>query len=99
MLKKRFFKTKDECEVTFELPADGADQAELVCEINGWKPVRMKQAKKGPFRTKMRFPKDARFEFRYLVDGERWINDEDADEYAANGMGDANGVLDTAPPA
>jgi 1,4-alpha-glucan branching enzyme len=96
MLKKKFFKTKDECEVTFELTTEDANQADLVCEVNGWQPVPMKKAKQGPFRAKMRFPKDERFQFRYLVDGTRWINDTDADEYAANGMGDANGVLDTA---
>jgi len=96
MLKKRFFKTKDDCEVTFELDTDGIDHADLVCEVNGWQPIRMKKAKKGPFRTKLRFPKDESFEFRYLVDGSRWINDNQADEYRANGLGEANGVLDTA---
>ena len=99
MLKKRFFKTKDECEVTFELASDEATQADLVCEVNGWQPIRMKKARKGPFRTKMRFPKGASFEFRYLVDSTRWMNDAQADDYRANGLGDANGVLDTAVQA
>lgn len=96
MLKKRFFKTKNECEVTFELDTADAGQADLVCDVNGWKPIRMKKAPKGPFRAKLRFPKDESFEFRYLVDKSRWINDADADDYRANGLGDANGVLDTA---
>jgi len=99
MLKKRFFKTKDECEVTFELATEEGARADLVCEVNGWQPIRMKKAKKGPFRTKMRFPKGERFEFRYLVDDTRWINDPQADDYRANGLGDANGVLDTAGQA
>ena len=99
MLKKKFFKTKDECEVTFELETEEASHADLVCEVNDWQPVRMKKVKKGPFRTKMRFPKGETFEFRYLVDDSRWINDVEADEYRANGLGDANGVLDTAASA
>jgi 1,4-alpha-glucan branching enzyme len=99
MLKKKFFKTKAECEVTFEFDTDEASHADLVCEVNGWQPIRMKKVKKGPFRMKMRFPKDERFQFRYLVDDTRWINDAEADEYAANGMGDSNGVLDTAARA
>ena len=99
MLKKRFFKTKDECEVTFELDADAAERAELVCEINGWQPVVMKKARKGPFRTKMRFPKEGSFEFRYLVDERSWINDAEADAFRPNGMGDENGVLSTTSSA
>ena len=99
MLKKRFFKTVDECEVTFELAAEKAEHAELVCEINGWKPIRMKKARKGPFRTRLRFPKEQSYEFRYLIDDSRWINDAEADDYRPNGMGDQNGVLDTASPA
>ena len=99
MLKKRFFKTKEECEVTFELVADEANCAELVCEVNGWLPIQMKKARRGPFRTKLRFPKEASFEFRYLVDDRNWINDDAADAYRANGLGGQNGVLDTTVPA
>ena len=36
MLKKKFFKTKDECEVTFELSADDAQKAAVVGEFNNW---------------------------------------------------------------
>ena len=99
MLKKRFFKTKEECEVTFELADADAGHAELVCEVNGWQPIQMKKIRKGPFRTKLRFPKEASFEFRYLVDDRTWINDDGADDYRANGLGGRNGVLDTTTPA
>ena len=43
----------------------------------------MKKSRKGPFRAKLRFPKEGRYEFRYLVDESRWINDAEADAYAA----------------
>lgn len=99
MLKKRFFKTKDEVEVTFEVPADEAERADVVCEFNGWTPIPMKKSRKGPFRAKMRFPKEASFEFRYLLDESRWINDADADRFEPNGLGSRNGVLETTPPA
>jgi len=99
MLKKRFFKTKQECEVTFELAPDhaGTDAAdvELVCEANGWQPVSMKKTKQGLFRTKMRFPKEREFEFVYRVDHKAWVNDEAADAYRSNGFGGRNSVLDT----
>ena len=95
MLKKRFFKTKDECEVTFELARDGIDHVELVCEANGWEPIDMKRSKKGPFKTRVRLPKDGRFQFRYRVDGQAWVNDTDADAYWPNEYGSENGVVST----
>lgn len=96
MVKKKFFKTKDECEVSFELDSTGAERVDLLCEANGWKPIPMKKAKSGPFRARMRLPKERRFQFRYLVDRRSWVNDETADAYQPNEFGGQNGVLDTA---
>lgn len=96
MFTKKFFKTKDECEVTFELNVENAEQVVLVSEHNGWEPIDMKQAKNGPFRTKVRLPKDGQFQFRYLVDGSEWHNDEAADAYWANEHGGDNSVIFTA---
>lgn len=97
MLKKRFFKTKDECEVTFELADLDARNVALVCEANGWSPIEMRKSRKGDFRTRVRFPKERRFQFRYLVDERRWVNDDDADAFERNEFGSENGILDTAP--
>lgn len=96
MLKKKFFKTKEECEITFELNVEQAEEVALVCEHNGWEPIQMKQAKNGPFRTKIRLPKDGQFQFRYLVDGQSWCNDDAADAYLPNEHGGENSVLSTA---
>ena len=96
MLKKKFFKTKDECEVTFEVKVENAEQVALVSEHNGWDPIAMKQVKNGPFRTKIRLPKDSQFQFRYLVNGQNWRNDEAADAYWANEHGSENSVISTA---
>ena len=97
MLKKRFFKTKEDCEVTFEMETDGADSVDLVCEANGWKPIEMKKTRKGPFRAKMRLPRQCEFEFRYLIDQKAWANDDAADAYRPNDFGGQNSVLDTSP--
>ena len=102
MLKKRFFKTKEDCEVTFELAAEtaGKDAAtvELLCEANGWQPILMKKVKKcGSFRTRIRLPKQREYEFLYRVDRQAWINDDSADGYRSNGFGGQNSVLSTAP--
>ncbi len=95
MLKKKFFKTKDECEVTFEVNVENADQVALVSEHNGWEPIAMKQVKNGPFRTKIRLPKDGEFQFRYLVNEQSWRNDEAADAYWTNEHGSENSVIST----
>lgn len=95
MLKKKFFKTKDECEVTFEVNVENADQVALVSEHNNWEPIAMKQVKNGPFRTKVRLPKEGQFQFRYLVDGANWRNDEAADAYQTNEHGSENSVIST----
>ena len=97
MLKKKFFKTKDECEVAFEVALDDAERVELLCESNGWEPIAMKRAKGGPFRTRVRMPKERGFQFRYLVNGTNWVNDEGADDYRYNEFGGRNGVLYTTP--
>ncbi len=98
MLKKKFFKTNDECEVTFEFSAAEANEVSIVGDFNNWQPVAMKQAKKAgsPFRAKVRMPKDGQFQFRYLVDGEVWQNDEAADAYWPNEHGSENSVVFTA---
>jgi 1,4-alpha-glucan branching enzyme len=97
MLKKKYFKTKDECEVTFELDAADAESVALVSEANGWQPVKMsKRRKDGIYYAKVRLPKESRFQFRYLVDGDTWINDSTADAYVANEFGGENSVVVTA---
>jgi 1,4-alpha-glucan branching enzyme len=102
MLKKRFFKTKDECEVAFELDLEDAKRVDLLCDSNGWEPIAMKKAKNGSFRARIRLPKEEGFQFRYLVDGNAWLNDDDADDYRYNEFGGRNCVIyttaDSRPP-
>jgi len=98
MLSKKYFKTKDEVEVTFEIEAPDVDKVHLVCEGLGWDPVEMKRADrgKGPFRTRIRLPKDRQIQFRYLFDDHQWENDDAADGYWPNEHGTDNSVVDTA---
>jgi len=96
MLKKKYFKTKDEVEITFEHEDGQAEQVALVSEANEWEPVKMTKRKKdGVFYTKVRLPKDGEFQFRYLVDGQNWVNDNEADAYVANEYGGQNAVVVT----
>jgi len=96
MLKKKYFKTSDECEVTFEYKNDSVDNVALVSEVNNWKPVKMKKrSKDGVFYTKVRLPNEGQYQFRYLLEGENWENDEAADAYVANEHGSENSVVMT----
>lgn len=94
MLNKRYFKTKGEYDVTFAYPAE-AESVALVIETNDWEPIEMKKTK-GVFKTKLRLPADGRFQYRFLVNGEEWVNDDAADDFVANQHGTTNSVVDTA---
>lgn len=95
MLKKRFFKTVDECEVTFHLEPQDAESVALVIESNDWEPISMDKLKSGPFKTTLRLPLDSRVQFRYLIDGEIWQNDDTADAHVPNEFGETNSVVET----
>lgn len=96
MLTKKFLKTKDVCDVTFEYEGDGETVA-LAGDFNNWQPEPMKRSGKAdsPFRVKVRLPKDGEFEFRYLVNGQSWENDTVADAYRTNEHASENGVVFT----
>lgn len=96
MLTKKFYKTKDEAEVTFEFSRDDVDSVSLVAEFNDWQPMEMTYSKKlKTFRTKVRLPKDGDFHFRYLLNDTEWENDSAADNYLPNEFGTDNSVVST----
>ncbi|MCA9874068.1 MAG: isoamylase early set domain-containing protein [Ardenticatenaceae bacterium] len=95
MLKKKYFKTNDNCEVTFEFVPTDATEVSLLCDATNWEPIAMKKTKEGAFRTKVRLAKDSEYQFRYLVDGNVWANDEAADAYWTNEHGSENSVVFT----
>jgi len=95
MISKKFFKTKDECEITFEVAAEG-ETAAVLTDMNNWEPIPMsKRRKDGVFYAKVRFPNNGRYQFRYFVDGTTWLNDDTADDQLPNEHGSHNSVVDT----
>ena len=64
MINKRFFKTKDEVEVTFELEAQEANSVSIVADFLDWKATPMKKLAKGRFTSlKLAYLKMASFNF------------------------------------
>ncbi len=82
MISKKPAATGKSTSVTFTLPADAAtESACIVGSFNDWsadKHPMKKDAKKGVW-TKSVSLKPGRHEFRYLADGQTWLNDESAD--------------------
>jgi 1,4-alpha-glucan branching enzyme len=97
MINKKFFKTKDEVEVTFEVEApDNASNVAIVADFLDWNPEPMKRTAKTSFyKFKTRLPKNGEFQFRYLLDGREWLNDPKADQYVPNGLGEDNSLIST----
>ncbi|MFV0448253.1 MAG: isoamylase early set domain-containing protein [Vibrio sp.] len=97
MINKRFFKTKDEVEVTFELDApDVSSNVAIVADFLDWQSKPMKKVPKtSVFKFKARLPKDSNYQFRYLLDEKLWVNDPQADQYIPNGYGEDNCMIST----
>ncbi|RMG25940.1 MAG: glycoside hydrolase [Bacteroidetes bacterium] len=86
-IKKKFLKSKPVCKVTFKLDKKVVPQAEkvyLVGDFNNWdkQAVPMKSLKSGGFTTTLDLESGREYQFRYLVNGESWIDEPEADKYA-----------------
>ncbi len=97
MLKKRFFKTKDTCKVTFELPeAIEAKSAALAGDFNGWDANATPLKKvKGTWKVTLELEKGREYQYRYFVNGAEWYNDWHADKYVPNNVDGDNSVVVT----
>ncbi len=98
-LKKQFLKSKPVCKVTFNLDAELAKSAKKVSilgDFNNWDPkeTTMRKLKDGSFTKTMDLEVGKDYQFRYLVDGTKWINDTEADKYIPSGIAsEENGVV------
>jgi len=92
-LKKQYLKSKPVCKVTFLMNKEaalGAEKVDLLGEFNNWntaEPIIMKKLKNGSFKVTIDLPAAQEFQFKYLLDGEKWINDASADNYVNSGLG------------
>ena len=103
MLKKQYVKSRKVSKVSFELsrtewPEDvKVERAYLVGDFNDWDPAAtpMKRGKGGAFRVTLELEPGREYRFRYLVNGEYWCNDWQADAYVPNEWGGDNCVVVT----
>ncbi len=96
-ISKQYLKTKPACKVTFVVPAEQAQAADSVAilgEFNNWEATLMKKQKNGDFSTTLTLATEQQFEFRYLINGIQWHNDDAADGFAPSPLSyDQNSVL------
>lgn len=86
MFTKSYLKSKPICKVTFKLLKKNigpAKTVKIIGEFNNWdlEAPPMKKLKNGDFTYVIDLDKDNAYQFRYLVDGKKWLNDESADAY------------------
>ena len=92
-LKKKPLKSKPVCKVTFTLDKEQARDAatvHLVGEFNDWdiQAAPLRRQKDGSFTVTLDLDTGREYQFRYLINGEIWISDPEADKYAFSPFGD-----------
>lgn len=99
-LKKQFLKSKPVCKISFRLDATGASgakKAQLLGDFNNWDKSAepMTRLKSNDFTTTLELETGKEYQFRYLIDGSVWKNDDQADYYVSNAFGEENSVVST----
>ncbi|NVK72202.1 MAG: isoamylase early set domain-containing protein [Oceanospirillaceae bacterium] len=99
MIEKTYLKTKPECKVKFALPAEVIGDAKTVAvvgDFNNWDSTAnpMKKQKSGVFASTLNLHIETSYQFRYVLDGKEWLNDDMADAYVPSPISyDTNGVI------
>jgi 1,4-alpha-glucan branching enzyme len=97
-IRKKYLKEKKVCRATFKLVTDKINPPEkvsIVGDFNDWnaEATPMKKGKDGSFSVSIDFPLNTIYQFRYLIDGSRWENDDAADNYELSSFGTDNSVI------
>ncbi|PWN07366.1 isoamylase early set domain-containing protein [Rhodohalobacter mucosus] len=97
MIKQQFTPKRTVCKVTFSIPEEWANSsAEIVGDFNEWQTGADSLTKnKNRWETTLRLKPGTEYRFRYLLDGERWENDDAADAYIPNEYGSDDSVVRT----
>lgn len=97
-IKKRILKSKPECKVTFNLNKEAcyeADKVNIVGDFNNWNKTATELTKKksGDFSITLNLEVGKDYHFRYLINGNKWVNDWEADYYAPTEFNSENSVV------
>ncbi|MCB0523953.1 MAG: isoamylase early set domain-containing protein [Lewinellaceae bacterium] len=94
---KAVSKKTSTAKVTFSLPKEAVENAETVAvlgDFNNWQNgTSLKKQKDGSFQTSIELEKGRSYEFRFLINGEKWENAWNAEAYKATPFGAFNSVV------
>jgi 1,4-alpha-glucan branching enzyme len=98
-IKKQFLKSKPVCKISFKVSkelANGASKVNVAGEFNHWSETsdEMNALKDGSFSLSLDLETGRTYQFRYLLDGYTWINDDEADHYPDNGYNSQNSAIE-----
>jgi 1,4-alpha-glucan branching enzyme len=85
--------------VTFILPKEAVENAETVAvlgDFNQWdikNGIELKKQKDGSFKTAVELEAGRSYQFRFLIDGQRWENAWNAEAYEPTPFGNYNSVV------
>ena len=101
-IKKQYLKS-GACKVTFKLPKEAAPEANVVAvvgDFNDWsiEATPMKKQKNGDFTATVELQPGREYRYKYLIDGQTWENDWNADRYEQNAYGTDDSVIFTESP-
>jgi len=102
MIHKTFVETdgRPMARVTFAMPnSTWVDAVYLVGDFNDWNRTShpLERDREGHWHLTLDLDLGRAYQFRYLRDGEEWINDNQADAHVSNPYGGANSVIITDP--
>jgi len=97
-VKKDYRKDGSLCRVTFKLPKMAAPESQdvsIVGDFNKWDrdASPMKRLKNGDFLITLDLKSRQEYRFRYLINGNQWENDWNADRYVPNDFGEDDSVV------
>lgn len=82
--------------VHFTVPASvGGTFADVVGDFLTWVPLPMDRHVDGSFNVTIRLQAERSWHYRFVVDGDRWINDWNADDYVTHADGSCMSLLRT----
>jgi hypothetical protein len=104
LLLKNWDPSRGVYEVTFDLPPGlDVESAAVVGDFNDWSADshQMERTADGRLEVRVAFEPGAQARFRYRIDGDRWENDWNADDYVSNEFGGEDSLLivPDAPPS
>ncbi|MEY4203763.1 MAG: hypothetical protein RL013_1466 [Bacteroidota bacterium] len=95
--EKSEVKVASKVKITFELPLEAVQHAETVAvlgDFNNWQEgAPLKKQKDGSFKATLELEKGRTYEYRFLINGEKWENAWNAESYKPTPFGTYNSVV------